>query len=125
MKGLKSTQDTELLVITVDRVMRVIGNIALFITAFWRNVYLFKYPRMGYAFFVFLLLMFLFGTAGKIFEVLISLILFAMIYNIPPLKATIHYYLQQYVYNYRHECHKQPLCLNSNELKFYKWIQNL
>lgn len=102
MKGLKSTQDTELLVITVDRVMRVIGNIALFITAFWRNVYLFKYPRMGYTFFVFLLLMFLLGTAGNVFEMLISLILFAMIYNIPPLKATIHYYLQEYVYNYRH-----------------------
>jgi uncharacterized protein YacL len=94
MKGLKSTQDTDLLVITVDRVLRIIGNIALFITAFWRNIYLFKYPRMGYTFFVFMLFMFLFGTAGRVFEVLISLILFAMVYNIPVLKKLIHHYLQ-------------------------------
>jgi hypothetical protein len=68
---------------TVDRVLRVIGNIALFITAFWRNVYLFKYPIMGYTFFIFLLNLFIFGSAGLLFEILIGLIIFVMIYNMP------------------------------------------
>jgi hypothetical protein len=84
MKGLKSTQDTELLVITVDRVLRVIGNIALFITSFWRNVYLFKYPRMGYAFFTVLPILFLLGNAGLLFQLLLASILLAMAYNLPP-----------------------------------------
>jgi hypothetical protein len=41
---------------TVDRVLRIMGNIALLIQAFWRNVYLFKYPRMGYLFFFIVLM---------------------------------------------------------------------
>lgn len=83
MQGLKSTQDTELLVITVDRVLRIIGNIALLITAFWRNIYLFKYPRMGYSFFTFLPILIIFGNSGILFQLLIGLIIFTMIYNYP------------------------------------------
>jgi len=43
--------------VTVDRVLRIIGHIALFITKFWRNVYLFKYPKVSKVFFTFLLLL--------------------------------------------------------------------
>jgi hypothetical protein len=84
MSGLKSTSDTDELVITVDRVLRVIGNIALFIQAAWRNVYLFKYPRMGYAFFSSLIVLFLLGSPGTIFHIIMMTILSAMVYNFPP-----------------------------------------
>jgi hypothetical protein len=89
LSGLKSASDTEELVITVDRVLRVIGNIALFIQAFWRNVYLFKYPIMGYIFFVFLFLHFMFGSASALFQILITLIIASMAYHIPFLHPII------------------------------------
>jgi hypothetical protein len=44
--------------ITVDRALRIIGNIALFITASWRNIYLFKYPTLAKTFFGILLTLF-------------------------------------------------------------------
>jgi len=84
MSGIKSTSDTDELVITVDRVLRVIGNIALFIQASWRNVYLFKYPRLGYAFFSSLMILFLLGSAGTIFQIIMMIVLSAMLYNFPP-----------------------------------------
>jgi hypothetical protein len=89
MKGLKSTQDTELLVITVDRVLRVVGNIALFITSFWRNIYLFKYPRMGYAFFIILPFLILFGHASMLFQMLICSLIAALFYNFLPCNKAI------------------------------------
>lgn len=114
MQGLKSTQDTELLVITVDRVLRVIGNIALFITAFWRNVYLFKYPRMGYAFFTLLPILILLGNAGVVFQLLLGSLLFAMAYNLPRIHYLLKLLLDAYVFSQKHPCHKQPLCIDSN-----------
>lgn len=84
MSGLKSTSDTDELVTTVDRVLRGIGHIALFIQAFWRNVYLFKYPRLGYTFFSTLMILFLIGSAGTIFQIIMMAILTAMVYNYPP-----------------------------------------
>jgi uncharacterized protein YacL len=125
MKGLKSTQDTELLVITVDRVLRVIGNIALFITSFWRNIYLFKYPRMGYAFFITLPFLILFGNAGLLFQMLLAALITAMFYHIPHCNRFIKIFMDAYVFQYRHKYFKQPLCVDSNELKFIKWTQNL
>jgi hypothetical protein len=125
MKGLKSTQDTELLVITVDRVLRVIGNIALFITHFWRNVYLFKYPRMGYALFTILPILILLGNAGMAFQLLLGAVLLAMAYHLPPVHRFITILLEAYVFNHKHPDHKPPLCIDSNELKFIKWTQNL
>jgi hypothetical protein len=56
LKPLKSLDDIDDLGLTVDRVLRILGTIALFIQAFWRNVYLFKYPRMGYLFFAIVLI---------------------------------------------------------------------
>lgn len=114
MQGLKSTQDTELLVITVDRVLRVIGNIALFITAFWRNVYLFKYPRMGYAFFTLLPVLILLGNAGVVFQLLLGALLFAMAYNLPRIHYLLNLLLDAYVFSRKHPSHKQPLCIDSN-----------
>lgn len=125
MKGLKSTQDTELLVITVDRVLRVIGNVALFITAFWRNIYFFKYPRMGYSFFIALPFLILFGHAGLFFQLLITSIIVAMVYNIPRCNVVITALMDDYVFRHKHPSHKQPMCIDSNELKFIKWTQNL
>jgi len=114
MSGLKSTSDTDELVITVDRVLRVIGNVALFIQAFWRNVYLFKYPRMGYAFFSFLIVLFLCGSAGTIFQLIITVILGAMVYNIPICNVIIKQLMEEYVFSFKHKSHKQPLTLSNN-----------
>ena len=125
MKGLKSTQDTELLVMTVDRVLRVIGNVALFITAFWRNVYLFKYPRMGYCFFTALPFLFLLGHAGLFFQLLVGCLIAAMVYHLPRCHRVITALMEHYVFRHKHPSHKQPLCIDSNELKFIKWTQNL
>lgn len=83
-----------MLVITVDRVLRVIGNIALFITAFWRNVYLFKYPRMGYAFFTLLPILILFGNAGTVFQLLLGSLLMGMAYNLPRIHFLINLLLE-------------------------------
>ena len=99
---------------TVDRVLRVIGNIALFITAFWRNVYLFKYPIMGYSFFIFLLNLIIFGTAGLLFQILIGLIIFIMIYNMPFCNKFIKQAFEDYVFANKHEDHRQPLSIDTN-----------
>lgn len=125
MQGLKSTQDTGLLVITVDRVLRVVGNVALFITSVWRNVYLFKYPRMGYTFFSFLPLLILFGSAGLLLQILAGAVIIGMAYQWPPLHRFGTALLDAYVFKYRHQYYQQPFCIDSNELKFIKWTQNL
>ena len=83
MNGLKNTSDTDELVITVDRVLRVIGNIALFITAFWRNVYLFKYPRMSYFFFTYLIILFNFGSSFLYLRLFACNFVIAMLYQLP------------------------------------------
>lgn len=57
---IKGLENVDILIITIDRVLRVLGNIALKIQSFWRNVYHFKYPRMGYTFFFLLIIVALF-----------------------------------------------------------------
>lgn len=125
MSGLKKTSDTDELVITVDRVLRVVGHIALFITAFWRNVYLFKYPRMGYVFFTFLIILFNLGSAFTYLRFFLFSLLVAMIYHFPPSRRLILNILDVYFFNYIHKYFIPPLCLSSNELKFRKWTSNL
>lgn len=125
MSGLKKTSDTDELVITVDRVLRVIGNIALFITAFWRNVYLFKYPRMGYTFFTLLIVLFNIGSALIYLRLFLYSFIIGMLYHFPPSRKLIVKILDVYFFSYRHEYFVAPLCLSTNELKFRKWTANL
>lgn len=125
MSGLKKTSDTDELVVTVDRVLRVIGNIALFITAFWRNVYLFKYPRLGYTFFSFLILIFNFGSAFFYLRLLLYSLIIAMFYHLPISRPLILNVLDTYFFKYRHPSFVPPLSLNTNELSFRKWTSNL
>jgi hypothetical protein len=125
MAGLKSASDTDELVLTVDRVLRVIGNAALFITAFWRNVYLFKYPRMGYTFFVYLILLFNFGTSFLYFRLFLCNFLLAMLYHLPQTRVFIEHFMNEYFFKHKHPSFKPPKCLSSNELKFRKWTKNL
>jgi len=87
--GLKNTSDTEDLILTIDRVLRVVGNLALFITACWRNVYLFKYPRMSYVFFAWLIILFNFGTSFLYIRLFVCNLLIAMIYQHPKAKSVI------------------------------------
>ena len=114
LSGLKSTSDTDELVITVDRVLRVIGNIALGITSFWRNIYLFKYPRMGYTFFTFLLILFNTASAGNYYSLLVILLIAAIAYHSPYLKPFIATLTDTYLFKHIHPSFKQPLCLSSN-----------
>ncbi len=125
MSGLKKTSDTDELVITVDRVLRVIGNIALFITAFWRNVYLFKYPRMGYVFFSFLIVLFNFGSAFFYLRLVLYSLILAMFYHLPLSRELILNILDVCFFKYRHPFFVPPLSLSTNELKFRKWTNNL
>lgn len=125
MSGLKKTSDTDELVITVDRVLRVIGNIALFITAFWRNVYLFKYPRLGYTFFTFLIIIFNLGSAFLYLRLLLYSLIIAMFYHLPASRSFILNILDACFFNYRHPFFISPRSLSTNELKFRKWTSNL
>lgn len=81
LKGLKGMDDIGDLIVTVGRVLRVLGNIALIIQAFWRNVYLFKYPRMGYLFFSVLLYNALFSDIGDILKQFLIFVLLVIIYQ--------------------------------------------
>ena len=54
-------EDMDQLSVTVDRVLRIIGHVALFIIKFWRAVFLFKYPRLAKTFFTILLLLSIFA----------------------------------------------------------------
>lgn len=121
LNGLQSPSDTDELVITVDRVLRVLGNIALFITAFWRNVYLFKYPRLGSFFFSCLILLFLFGDAGTLFGLILSSLLLGMIYNVPYINYLTHLLLAEYLFKHIHTNFDPPQVLTKKELKFLKW----
>ena len=125
MTGLKSTSDTDELVITVDRVLQVIGNLALFITAFWRNVYLFKYPRMSYAFFMYLIILFNFGTSFLYIRLFVFNLVIAMLYQLPNSRKLIQNVLDVYFFKFRHPAFIKPLCLSSSELKFRKWSAGL
>lgn len=66
---------------TVDRILRIMGNIALFIQAFWRNVYLFKYPRMGYLFFAIILFNALFMEVNDLVREFIALVFCVVLYQ--------------------------------------------
>jgi hypothetical protein len=66
---------------TVDRVLRILGNIALLIQAFWRNIYLFKYPRMGYLFFFIVLMNALFCDVNDMVREFTGFILLCIIYQ--------------------------------------------
>ena len=80
---------------------------------------------MGYAFFTVLPILILFGHAGLVFQLLLGAILFAMAYHLLSVNRFINILLETYVFNHKHPDHKPPLCINSNELKFIKWTQNL
>lgn len=112
MNGLKSSSDTEDLILTMDRIMRVIGNQALFITAFWRNVYLFKYPRMSYIFFAWLILIFNFGNSVIYLKLFVTNIIVAMIYYFPRVKAVIDNAADIYFFKYIHPSFIPPRCLS-------------
>lgn len=114
LSGLKSTSDTDELIITVDRVLRVIGNIALFITAFWRNVYLFKYPRMSYFFFVYLIILFNFGNSFLYIRLFACNFVIAMLYQLPKSRSLILNVLENYFFKFRHPSFINPLCLSSS-----------
>lgn len=71
--------------ITVDRALRIIGNIALFIINFWRNVYLFKYPKLARLFFTSVLLLNIFAEAKIFFTIAFLVLIFVIVYNHPKL----------------------------------------
>jgi hypothetical protein len=68
LKPFNSTDDVDDVGRTIDRVLHVVGSIGLFIQAVWRNVYLFKYPRMGYLFFTIVLINALVIEANDLFR---------------------------------------------------------
>lgn len=82
-------EDMDQLSVTVDRALRIIGNVGLFITCFWRNVYLFKYPRLGRAFFVVLLLMALFAEIKLFITMGFVIIITAILYNQPQINRPL------------------------------------
>ena len=106
--------DTDILVVTVDRVLRVVGNAALFITACWRNIYQFKYPRLAQPFFSLLLLLFLLADASQIFQLLVFGIISTMVYNYPSVHKYLTPFLDLYIFSHKHNHHLQPECLSSN-----------
>lgn len=125
MNGIKSSLDTEDLILTIDRVLRVVGNLALFITAFWRNVYLFKYPRMSYVFFTWLIILFNFGNSFLYIRLFVCNLLIAMIYQYPRAKELIDNVLEIYFFKYIHPAFIAPRSISSGELKFRKWASNM
>ena len=90
--------DVTELSITIDRVLRIFGHIALFIQAFWRNVYLFKYPRMGYAFFSCLLFTLLLLDTNYVLTILLVNTTLGIIYNHPKVSIYMNEILNQYVF---------------------------
>lgn len=75
--------------VTVDRALRIIGNIALFIINFWRNVYLFKYPKLAKLFFISLLLLDFFGDAKVFITIGFMILIFVILYNNPKLNLPL------------------------------------
>ncbi len=75
--------------VTVDRVLRIIGHIAIFIIKFWRSVFLFKYPKLAKTFFTLLLLLIVFAEAKVFISMLFLILVAAIFYNHPKLHRPI------------------------------------
>ncbi len=75
--------------VTVDRVLRIIGHISIFIIKFWRSVFLFKYPKLAKTFFTLLLLLCVFAQAKEFISVLFLILVAAIFYNHPKLHKPI------------------------------------
>lgn len=88
ISGLK-LGDMDELGVTVDRALRIIGNVALFIINFWRNVYLFKYPKLGRTFFSILLMLTLFADIKIFITVGFVILILAILYNNPKLNKAL------------------------------------
>ena len=100
--------------LTINRLLRVIGNAALFMVACWRNVYLFKYPRMSYMFFTWLILLFNFGNSFLYIRLFVCNIIIAMVYQYPRAKIVIDNVLEVYFFRYIHSAFITPRCLSSD-----------
>lgn len=101
------------------------GNIALLIQAFWRNVYLFKYPRMGYLFFMIVLLNAVFMDVNDIVREFVSLILLCVIYQEKHMNIIIKYVMNKFLFCNTHPNFKKPLILSTGEVKYLKWSHQM
>lgn len=101
------------------------GTVALFIQAFWRNVYLFKYPRMGYTFFCLILINAVFFEVNEIVREFIAIILLAIIYQQKHVKLVVNYFLDQFIFSKIHRNFKKPLILSTSEVKYLKWSNQM
>ena len=81
--------------ITLDRALRIIGIIALFVVNFWRNVYLFKYPKLAKFFFTGLLILVIFANIKTFVTIGFGILIAAIFYNHPkmhkPLSLILNY----------------------------------
>lgn len=98
---------------TIDRVLRIMGTIALLIQAFWRNVYLFKYPRMGYFFFFIILVNAVFCDVNDIVRELVVFILLCVIYQEKHVNIIVKYLMDRFLFSYVHPNFKKPLILST------------
>lgn len=98
---------------TVDRVLHIMGNIALLIQAFWRNVYLFKYPRMGYIFFAIILFNAVFLEVNDIVREFIAFILLCVLYQEKHIHLAFRYLMDRFLFCRIHKNFKNPLILST------------
>lgn len=113
LRQLQGIDDIDDLANTVDRVLRIMGNIALLIQAFWRNVYLFKYPRMGYLFFFVILVNAIFCDVNDIVREIVAFILICVIYQEKHVNIIVKYLMGRFLFSHIHPNFKNPLILST------------
>ncbi len=106
-------EDVDELGVTVDRALRIIGSVALFVTNFWRNVYLFKYPKLARLFFISLLLLNVFAEIKVFITIGFFLLIFVITYNHPSLHLPLKILAEETVFSEIHPNFVQPLCLGA------------
>lgn len=125
LKQLKGIDDIDDLALTVDRVLRIMGTIALLIQAFWRNIYLFKYPRMGYLFFFIVLLNAIFCDVNDIVREFVAFVLGCVIYQQKYVNIVVSYLMERFLFCRMHPNFKKPLMLSTGEVKYLKWSNQM
>ena len=65
----------------IKRILHIVGKASLFVRAFRRNVIRFKYPILGYAFFLWLMINVAFISLTYFFKEIIVFILFVILYQ--------------------------------------------
>lgn len=123
IKNLKLEDATEL-IFAIERILKMVSQIFLFMKALYRNAYLFKYPRVGYTFFSSLICLCLFADVNTLLYVVILILVTGIFYNHPKGNKVINYLGNKYLF-ILHPCFKIPQVLSTVDLKLLKWSNNL